>query len=324
MVDKIRWGILSSANIGRRRVVPAIQESKNGVVAAVASRNLDKAQAFADELNIPTVYGSYEDLLADPNIDAIYNPLPNGLHAEWSIKCAEAGKASLCEKPLASDAAEAQSIVDAFASRDLLFAEAFMYRFHPQTQRVKAMIDDGAVGEVKMLQAAFSFLIQDEEDIRLSKPLAGGAVMDIGCYCINVIRLMSGQEPDQVRSIIRWGERSQVDETLSGILSFPSGAVGHFDCSFRTQFANSYEIRGPRGRIFVPTGFTMPANEESTIYYWPDYGSRQDITIPATNHYVLMAEDFADALLNSRPPRYPAQDAVQNMAVIDQLYAAAQ
>ncbi len=318
----IRWGILSTANIGRKKVIPAIQNSRNGEVAAVASRSLDRARAFADELSIPTAYGAYEELIADPDIDAIYNPLPNSEHATWSIRCAEAGKPTLCEKPLASDAREAQKMVDAFATQGVLFAEAFMYRFHPQTQKVRAMVDEGAIGEVQTLSAAFTFPVRDEGDIRLSKPLAGGAVMDVGCYCINVMRLMTGEEPAEAHAAARFGEESQVDELLAGVLRFPSGAVGHFDCSLRAFRTHTYEIRGTTGRIQVEAGFIMPADQAATIRYWQgDADAYEEIAVPPADHYQLMVEDFADALLENRPPRFPPEDAVRNMEVIDRLLA---
>jgi D-xylose 1-dehydrogenase (NADP+, D-xylono-1,5-lactone-forming) len=322
MARKIRWGILGAASIARRRVVPAIQVSRNGEVVAVASRTLDKAQAFASELSIPQAYGSYEDLIADPNIDAIYNPLPNSEHAAWSIRCAEAGKPVLCEKPLAKDASEAQSIVDAFARRNLLFAEGFMYRFHPQTVKVKEMVDAGALGDFTAMQATFTFPIRTEDNIRLSKALAGGGLMDVGCYCVNAMRLMTGQEPERARSIARVGIQSGVDEWLSGILSFPSGVIGHFDCGVRAQRTHMYELRGSAGRILVETGFVMEPHEEPIIRYW--HGDQYEtIKIPGVNQYTLMAEDFADALLDNRPPRYAPQDAVDNMRALDMLYASA-
>jgi predicted dehydrogenase len=322
MPDKVRLGILSTADIGRNRVIPALRHCRNLEVAAVASRSLDKAQAFARDMGIPKAYGSYDELLADPDIDAIYNPLPNSLHAEWSIKCAEAGKPCLCEKPLASDAPEAQTMVDAFAQRNLLFAEAFMYRFHPQTQRVREMVQSGAIGDLREISAAFSFVIQNEDDIRLSKPLAGGALMDIGCYCVNVMRLMTGEEPDEAKAIARVGQRSQVDESLAGVLSFPSGALGHFDCSFRLPFTHTYELRGTKGRILVEQAFVVPPDRQTTIRYWHN-NDYEEITIPPANSYTLMAEDFADALLNNRSPKFSPQDAVRNMQALDRLYASA-
>ncbi len=322
MPEKVRWGIISTANIGRNRVIPAIQQSSNGEVVAVGSRDLDRAQAFAADLGIPRAYGSYEELIADPDVDAIYNPLPNSMHAEWSVACAEAGKPTLCEKPFASDAAEAQTMTDAFTSRGILFAEAFMWRFHPQSQKVKALVDSGAVGTINVLNATFDFALGpgSDDNIRLSKPLVGGSLMDVGCYCINFMRLMTGEEPQAGHAIARIGEKSQVDETLTAILDFPSGAVGHFDSSVRTAGAHTYEVRGTAGRIRVAEAFVMPPDKDLVIEHWQG-GAYSRITIPAANSYTLMAEDFADALLNNRPPKYAPQDGVNNMMVIDMLVA---
>lgn len=322
MPQKIRWGVISTANIGRKRVIPAIRASRNGEVAAVASRSLEKARAFAAETGIPRAYGSYEELIADPTIDAIYNPLPNSEHAAWSIRCAEAGKPVLCEKPLARSAAEAQTMVDAFAARGLLLAEAFMYRFHPQTQQVVRMVEAGAVGDVTVVQAAFCFPVSREDDIRLSQPLAGGALMDVGCYCVSVIRLLTGAEPERVHAVAAFGARSGVDEALAGVLGFASGAVAHFDCGLRSYRTHTYEVRGTRGRILVPEGFVMDPGAGTVIRHWQ--GTRYDeIDIGPADHYQLMVEDFADALLAGRAPRFAPQDAVANMRVIDSLLAAA-
>ena len=320
MADMIRWGILSTANIGRNRVIPAIQQSKNGRVTAVASRTMEKARAFADEVVIPTAYGSYEELIASPDIDAIYIPVPNSEHAQWSIRCAEAGKPTLCEKPLAGNSVEAQSMVDAFKSRGVLFAEAFMYRFHPQTVRVKQMITDGTIGEVRAMQATFNFVARHEDDIRLNKALVGGSLMDVGCYCINVMRLMADGEPSEVHALARIGATSQVDESLSAVMKFPNEVLGHFDSSLRTYFTHNYEIRGTRGRISVEQGFVMPKDSETLIRYWHD-DSYEEIYIPPANSYTLMAEDFAAALIDGRPPRYMPEDGVANMRAIDLLNA---
>ena len=320
MADKIRWGVISTANIGKGRVIPAIQQSKNGRVTAVASRTLEKARAFADENKIPTAYGSYEELIASPDVDAIYIPVPNSEHAQWSIRCAEAGKPTLCEKPLASNAAEAQSMVDAFKQRNVLFAEAFMYRFHPQTERVKQMIAEGMVGEIRTMQSTFNFAARHEDDIRLNKALVGGSLMDVGCYCINVMRLMLDSEPSEVHALARIGAQSQVDESLSAVMAFPNGVLTHFDSSLRTYFTHNYEIRGTKGRISVEQGFVMPKDSETQIRYWHG-DSYQEIYVPPANSYTLMAEDFADALINNRPPRFAPEDGVANMRVIDLLNA---
>jgi predicted dehydrogenase len=322
MTDTIRWGILSTANIGRKRITPAIQSSQNGKAVAVASRNLEAARAYSKELNIPRYYGSYEELIADPEIDAIYNPLPNHMHAEWSIRCANAGKPVLCEKPLASTATEAQQIVDAFARQNVVLGEAFMYRHHPQTLRVKHMIDDGAIGDLHFVQASFTFALRDNTNIRLRADMAGGSLMDVGCYCINAMRFMTGEEPEQVGAMARFGAQSQVDEFMVGTLRFPSGVLGYFDCGLRTPRKHSYELRGTGGRIVVDEGFTVPPEHDTTIRAWQD-DRYEEITIPAIDHYQIMVEDFAEALLDNKPLRFPIEDAVDNMRVIDQLLASA-
>lgn len=321
MAEQIRWGILSTARIGENRVIPAIKASKNGRVVAVASRTHERAAAFAANNDIPAAYGSYDELIAAPDVDAIYNPLPNSQHAEWSIKAAAGGKAVLCEKPLASDAAEAQTMVDAFAARNVLFAEAFMYRFHPQTERVKAMIEAGEIGAVQIVSAAFTFPIRNEGDIRLSASLAGGGLMDVGCYCVNVMRHMTGEEPTRLHAVARFGAESGVDEIISGAMQFPSGATGHFDAGLRAYRANTYEIRGTTGRILVEQGF-VPHDNDGVIRVWTGDDERA-ITIPAANSYTLMVEDFADALLRGRAPRFAPSDAVANMRAIDALLASA-
>lgn len=319
MADKIRWGILSTANIGRR-VIPAIHASSNGEVAAVASRSLESAQAFADEQNIPNVYGTYEELLNDPNIDAIYIPLPNRLHAEWSIKCAEAGKPTLCEKPFASDAPEAQTIVDAFEQHDVPLAEAFMYRFHPQHAKVKDIIASGGIGDLRVINSSFTFNLTNEANIRLSKELAGGSLMDVGCYCVNLMRFMTGEEPESVTASAMIGETTGVDEVLAGTLKFSSGVIGHFESSLRAYGNNQYILKGTEGKIVVPISFVPNKDDDTVIQHWQgsDYTEH---TVSAVDHYQLMVEDFADALINNRPPRFMPQDAVQNMEVLDKMLA---
>ena len=319
MTNKIRWGILSTARIGRR-VIPAIQASHNGEVAAVASRSLERARAWADLHEIPRAYGSYEALFEDEGIDAIYNPLPNSMHAEWSIKCAEAGIPTLSEKPFASDAPEAQSIVDAFDKQGVLLTEAFMYRFHPQHAKAREILGAGGIGELQIINSSFTFPISDEANIRLSKALAGGALMDVGCYCVNLMRFMTGEEPTRVGAAARIGERTEVDETLVGTLQFPSGVLGHFDCGLRSFGQHTYALKGSEGMIVVPQSFVIDKAVDGIVRHWQG-DSYTEYVIPAVDQYQLMVEDFADALLNGRPPRFAPSDAVNNMVVVDKLLA---
>ncbi len=321
MTDKIRWGILSTARIGRR-VIPAIRASHNGEVAAVGSRSLERAQAWAAAHEIPRAYGSYEALFEDEGIDAIYNPLPNSMHAEWSIKCAEAGIPTLSEKPFASDAPEAQSIVDAFEEHGVLLAEAFMYRFHPQHAKAQEILAAGGIGELQIISSSFTFPISDEANIRLSKALAGGALMDVGCYCVNLMRFMTGEEPERVSATAQFGERSGVDETLVGMLEFPSGVIGHFDCGLRSFGQHTYALKGSEGMIVVPQSFVIDKAVDGIVRHWQGDNYSEHV-IPAVDQYQSMVEDFADALLNGRPPRFAPSDAVNNMRVVDKLLAQA-
>jgi predicted dehydrogenase len=197
-----------------------------------------------------------------------------------------------------------------------------MYRFHPQTVKVKEMIDSGAVGDLMVMNATFSFAIRSEDNIRLNKSLAGGSLMDVGCYCVNVMRLMTGEEPTRARAVQEIGAQSGVDEKFSGILEFPSGVVGHFDSGMRSFRTHTYDIRGTTGRIFIGEAFVMEPYTEPVIRWWHD-DQYEEIKIERANHYTLMAEDFADALLNKRAPRYAPQDGVNTMKAIDMLYQAA-
>jgi xylose dehydrogenase (NAD/NADP) len=325
MADKIRWGVISTARIGKKSVIPAIQQSKNGAVVAVASRSLDSAQAFADEIGIPQAFGSYEAMLDSGEVDAVYNPLPNHLHAEWSMAAADRRIPVLCEKPLAMDAAQAQQMVDYFDEKDVLLGEAFMWRFHPQHAVVKQLIADGEIGEVKVMNASFSFIIGDETNIRLNPDWGGGALWDVGCYCINGMRIILGEEPDGGHAFARFGKTSMVDENVSAVLSFPFGVIGHFDCGFRAHRTNFYDIRGTHGRIRVEPSFIPDPTEPTTVHVWrgENDAEHEAIEVEAVNQYTLMVEDFADAVLNKRPFRYPIQDAVKNMIVLDNLLSSA-
>jgi D-xylose 1-dehydrogenase (NADP+, D-xylono-1,5-lactone-forming) len=323
-MKKVRWGILSTADIGLRALIPAIRGSQRGEVIAISSRDSGRAQMVAKEYGIPRAHGSYEELIADPDVDAIYNPLPNHMHGEWSIKAAQAGKPVLCEKPFARDAAEAQRMVDEFARRNLLLAEGFMYRFHPQQQLVKQLVRQGAVGNLNLLRVSFTFWMSDErhaQDIRTKAEMAGGALMDVGTYCVNLMRFITEEEPKHVSASAVWAA-SGTDDTVVGTLQFPSGVLGHFDCGFRSAFESSYELRGDAGRIVVHSAFLARPDEVKTIQVWRGENC-EAITVPEADQYSLMVDDFNDALLNQRMPTFPPQDAVRQMQVLDRLYASA-
>ncbi len=321
MAETVRWGVLGTAAVAEKHFVPAVTNSPNCELGAVASRDLARAEQFAAAQGFPRAYGSYDELLADPDVDAVYLPLPISLHAEWSIRCAEAGKPTLCEKPLARTAQEARCVLEAFAERDVPLAEGLMYRFHPITRRVRRMVLDGAVGKVLVMNAVFCCKIEREDDIRFRRETGGGALLDVGGYCVSVMRLLTGEEPRNVSAAAEFGAGG-VDESLVGTLHFPSGAVGSFGCALRSEFGNSYEVFGTDGRIFVPQGVVPNPGDEGLIRYWKDYACEEIVT-PGADQWQLMVEDFADALLEGRPPRFSPEDAVHNLEAIDRLLASA-
>ncbi len=325
--QKLRWGILSTAKIGIKAVIPAIQQSSNGMVAAIASRDMTRAQETAKALGIARAFGSYDALLGSSDIDAVYIPLPNHMHKEWTIRAAERGKHILCEKPFALNTAEVDEMVAAAKQQRVWLMEAFMYRFHPQFAKLKELIDGGAIGKVQTIRSAFSFFLNRPNDIRIKKETGGGALMDVGCYCVNMARLIAGAEPTQVQATLVMHENKQVDDTLAAILQFPGDVVAVFDCSFRTDYREWLQVQGTEGRLDVPRP-VKPMNHPAEIIL--SRGEKPDATFepttytaPAANHYQLMVEHFADAVLTGTPLRYPPELDRGNMRVIDALYESA-
>lgn len=318
---KLRWGVLSTANIGRAAVIPALQRSRNGVVVAVASRDAEKARAFAEQHKIPRAYGSYEALLADDEIEAVYIPLPNSLHREWTIRAAEAGKHILCEKPLALTAAECAEMEAAARQHRVTLMEAFMYRFHPQTEKVLELVRAGVIGELRLIYAAFTFRLTNRANIRLRPDLGGGSLMDVGCYCVNISRTVAGAEPIEVQAYANWGETG-VDEEMVGTLRFANGLLAQFCCGLTLERREVYQVAGTEGHLDVPKAF-LPGVQDTTVY---EHHGRQGSTahpIAGVDEYQLMVEHFADCVLNNRPVRYPPGEAAANMRVIEALYRSA-
>lgn len=318
----IRWGVISTAKIGQTQVIPAIQASNNGRVVGIASRDHAKAREVADQLGIEKAYGGYEELLADPNIDAIYNPLPNDGHAPWSIAALRAGKHVLCEKPLAMTAAEVEPMIAASKQTGKHLMEAFMWRYHPQHARAKALIDDGEIGIPNLIESSFTYAMGWDvtTNVRLKPELGGGGLWDVGCYCVNSIRLISGQEPSQVSGFQTIGQNSGVDESFVGIMQFPSGLLAHFECGMRSSARQSYTVTGDKGRLTVHMAFRPDQGTPFIELIKNDAGEKSEhIVMPTANQYTLMAEDFADAIINKRPPRYPAEDGLRNMRILDAL-----
>ncbi|MBB3109554.1 putative dehydrogenase [Paenibacillus phyllosphaerae] len=313
MSQKLRWGILGCAGIAKRAVIPGIGQSETGIVTAIASRDLAKSQETAAQLNIPTAYGSYEELLADDQIDAIYIPLPNHLHMEWSIKAMEAGKHVLCEKPIALNAQEAQRMADTAKSAGVHLAEAFMYRYHPCYDRIKDIIASGEIGQLRGLHGTFTFNnAGDSKNVRYKREWGGGSLYDVGCYPISAARLILGEEPQaaSVHALLS-PEHDNVDMMAAGILEFSNGVALSFDCGMWAAFRNTLEILGTEGRIELPSAF-LGAN----FFVHTKDGVREEQQ-PTLNQYALQADDFARVVWGQQEARFTPEDAVANMKVID-------
>lgn len=318
---RLRWGVISTANIGRAAMIPALQRAANGELLAVASRDKEKAHEFAGRLGIPRAYGSYEALLDDPDIDAIYNPLPNSLHREWCVRAAEAGKHVLCEKPLALNAPEVEEMAAAAQQHGVLLMESFMYRFHPQTQRAVTLIREGALGELRLIQSTFTFRLTRQDNIRWRPDKGGGSLMDVGSYCVNISRTLAGAEPEEVQAFARWAN-SGVDAEMAGTLRFGDGLLAQFNCGLTMQRLERYQAQGTDATLEVPVAF-LPGTDDTIIHI---HRGRQDTTgetLPGTDEYQAIAEHFADCVLHGRSLRYPPAEAAANLRVIDALYRSA-
>lgn len=321
MADEIRWGILSTANIGRKVVAPALQSSRNGRVVAVASRDGSRAREYAAALDIPTSHGSYEALLADPQVDAVYVPLPNSLHRHWTEQALAAGKHVLCEKPLAADAQECIAMHEAAERADRLLMEAFMYRFHPRIERTIASVRSGALGQLRLVRSSFTFAVADPSNIRLQPELAGGALMDVGSYCVNVSRTLFGREPIAAQANARWTS-SGVDGDLVGVLRFEGGGTAQFHCALDLPRQEFVEVVGEAGRLRLESAF-LPGTGPTSIETTGRDGVVHTEHVPGADEYRLMAEHFADCVLRREQPRYGALEAAANMAAIEALLRSA-
>ncbi len=325
---KLRWGVLGAANIAVKAMIPAIRDSAElGEVVAIASRDRARATAVAADLGIPRAHGSYEALLADPEVDAIYNPLPNHLHASWTMRAADAGKHVLCEKPLACDAAEARQLVQHCATAGVALQEAFMYRFHPQWVRVRELVDARAIGEPVAIHTWFSYFNRDPDNVRNVAEYGGGALMDIGCYAINLSRMLFHAEPDGVSGAMAIDPQFGVDAVTSAALRF-GDRHATFTCSTQAEPFQRVEVVGTRGRIEVERPFNTLPDRPSRIFVTsrgepPGDPDTVTVVFEPADHYALVADAFAGAVLAGEPVPLPPSDAAANMAVIDALAAAA-
>ena len=323
----VRWGILGAAHIALSKVIPAMQRSAMTPVVAIASRELAKARAAADHLGIARAYGSYEELIADPEVDAIYNPLPNHLHVPWSIRAAEAGKHVLCEKPLSLTAPEARLLLEARDRTGMQIGEAFMVRAHPQWAAVRELIAEGRIGELKMVAGHFSYFRHDPTDVRNKVEWGGGALMDVGCYPITLSRWLFGEEPLEVAGMLEHDPVYQVDRLGSGLLRFPSGQAT-FTCGSQIVHYQRMQVFGTEGRIDVEIPFSPPFDHPCRIFI--DDGlslggaGAEQVHFPAVDQYRLQGERFSEAIRGVGHVPTTLEDAVGNMAVIDALFRSAQ
>ena len=313
----IAWGILSTARIAGRMVEGA-RAAGDAEVVAVGSRNAQTAQAFADTHGIPRAHGSYETLLADPDVEAIYIPLPNSLHVEWTLRALEAGKHVLCEKPMDRRPEPVARAFDLAQARGLVLSEALMWRHHPQTARLRSLLDDGAIGEVRLVRACFSFLLAGDVDVRLDPALDGGALMDVGCYAVSGVRLVAGGEPLSVAAEVVTGP-SGVDMRLAALLRFDGDVLGIIDCGLDLPSRGELEIAGSEGRIVL----TDPWHCIDPKIVVERGFEREIVQIAPADSYALELDDIAAAIRGERAPRLGRADALGQARAIDALYRAA-
>ncbi len=322
----VRWGVLSTADIAVSKVIPGMRRAANVEVHGIASRDADRARTVAGELRIPRAYGSYEDLLEDPDIDAVYIPLPNNLHARWTIEAARHGKHVLCEKPLAMTAADARTMVDACRDAGVLLMEAFMYRLHPSWVAVRELVASGRIGRLRAVDSWFSYFNDDPANIRNIRDAGGGALFDIGSYSVNLSRMLFDGEPDAVRSIVIRDPASGVDVLTSGLLTFGEG-VATFTCSTRTEPDQHVDIYGDRGRISIEIPFNIPPDRPTRISVIaggdpPVAPATEVVEFDTKDAYAAEVEQLSAAIRDGRPAPTPAEDAVANLVVIEALFAA--
>jgi predicted dehydrogenase len=321
-MQKVRWGILSTSKFALTKILPALRRCTHVELAGIASRELDRARKVAADFGIPKAYGSYDELLADPDIDVIYNPSPNHLHVPWSLKALDAGKHVLCEKPIGLSAAEAQTLLDAARRRPRQkIMEAFMYRLHPQWRRAVTIVRDGGIGEPLAVQTWFSYFNEDPNNVRNQPDIGGGALMDIGCYAISLSHLVYGAEPRRVLGCSDIDPRFGTDRMVSGMLDF-GRATASFMCATQLQSHQRVTIAGAEGRIEIEIPFNAPPDRACRI--WHQRGEQIDeITFEICDQYTIEGDELSRAILEDTPVPTPLEDAVANMRVIDAVAASA-
>ncbi len=315
-MTKVRWGVLSTARIGVDKVVPGMQKGKFSEIIAIASRDVEKARQAAQRLGIPKAYGSYEELLADKEIEAVYNPLPNHLHVPLTLESLKAGKHVLCEKPIGMNLREVKSLQKSLKKYpQLKVMEAFMYRFHPQWEKIRGLIREGVIGELRHLHAVFTYNNTNPIDIRNKADIGGGGLLDIGCYCISFSRFIYGSEPRRACGSIEIDPKFKTDRLTSGILEFEHGTAS-FTCATQASPSQHGEIFGSNGRIEIQFPFTPPLDQSTNVVVYTGSG-RNENRFDGCDQYTLQGESFSQAVMNDTAVPTPLEDAVANMKVID-------
>ncbi len=328
MTDSINWGILGNANIARACIIPAIQSSHNGIVKALGTRKPSQAEHIAKKHTIQHIYPSYLDVIEDPDIDVIYNPLPNHLHHEWTIRALNHGKHVLCEKPIACNADEAAEMVHTAKKAGLVLMEALSYRFHPRSQRIKAMVKEGSIGKPHLIRSSFCFnmgdeLLQSGDNARLKPDMGGGALMDVGCYSVSLARWILDAEPEIVQAQALY-HKSGVDQHFCGSLRFSNDVLATVEASFITALQQTYTVVGSKGVIELPHDAYIPWEKDAVFTLRStDEEIGQVHSSPGTDGYKLMIEHFAELVLGNESPLYEPEDSIRTMQVLDALAEAA-
>ncbi len=323
MDKKISWGVLSTSNIAIEKVIPAMQEGAFTSIDAIASRNLDKAKETAKLLNIPKAYGSYEELLNDKDIEAIYIPLPNHMHIEWIEKSLEAGKHVLCEKPIGLNADQVKQLLDLVKNYpDLKVMEAFMFRFNPRWEFVKNNIQNGEIGELKNIHSVFTYYNTDPNNIRNKPEIGGGSLLDVGCYCISLSRFLYQEEPIAVNAAIEYDPVLKTDRLVSGTLKFSKGTAS-FTCSTQLLNREYADVLGTQGRIEIPHPFIPSKDTESELILVKEEETTE-LLFDKCNQYTVQGDLFSQAILNNTEVPTPLSDAHNNLKVIDALFKSGQ
>lgn len=326
MNKKVRWGVLGVASIATRKVIPGMQKGAWSEISAIASRDLQKAKDASHELGIPKSYGSYEELLADPEIEAIYNPLPNHLHVPWSVKAAEARKHVLCEKPIGLNTAEALELLGVRERTGVKIGEAFMVKTHPQWLRVRELVQNGSIGQLKAIITVFSYFNRDPQNVRHKPEWGGGGLFDIGSYPITLSRWLFDEEPKRVTGALELDPDFGTDRLASGVMEFSTGQ-SVFACGTQTNYFQRMEILGTTGRLAVEIPFNAPNNQPTHITVADGmalYGGKVDIEeIPACDQYTIQGDAFSCAIRENTQVPVPLEDAFGNMKVIDAIFRSA-